>query len=172
MRRGPGFYEIELPFAAAAHQVVAARLQQQFARRAEADAGVRTVQFFFDDQVQAGQAAVRHVVMAFVAVLQARAFQMRRAWVTEQVQRLRVGAEILRHGVFSKAVEKPTTQSGRERKASGLCASWNRAWTRDMRSRRRRRAARGAQADRDYQGGSRRRLGVVTDGRHGCTQGG
>ncbi|KAG1433384.1 hypothetical protein G6F57_022190 [Rhizopus arrhizus] len=106
-----------------------ARLQQQFARGAEADAGVGTVELFFDDQMQAGQAAVRHVVMAFVTVLQARAFQVRRAGVAEQVQRLRVSAEILRHGVFSKAVEKPTTQSGRARKASGVCASWNRAWT-------------------------------------------
>ncbi|MNO07971.1 hypothetical protein D3C81_2303970 [compost metagenome] len=51
----PRFQQVELAFAAATGQVVAARLQQHLARLAERHGGVGAIDFFFDDNILAGQ---------------------------------------------------------------------------------------------------------------------
>ena len=83
VRGGPLLEQVELPFAAAARQVVAARLQQQVGRAAERQAGVGAVELFLDDDVAAGQRGQRRLVGGAVAGLQPRAFEMRRARVLQ-----------------------------------------------------------------------------------------
>ncbi|MNR09405.1 hypothetical protein D3C85_1256050 [compost metagenome] len=148
MRAGPGLDEAELPFAAAADQIVAAGLQQQFSGGAEADAGVGAVQLFFYDQRLAGKLAVGHVAMAFVPVLQARAFQVGGAGVSEQVQRLRVGAEIERHE-SSPGYGEADDAVLRGGKRGGCVALPGTALAQRCVLKTKRRAVKGEQADRD-----------------------
>jgi hypothetical protein len=87
MGLGPLLEEVELALAPArppAVQVVAARLQQQLAVAGKAQRGVGTVELFLDDDVPAGQPFPGHGVV-LVAGLQARAAQVRRAGVFEDL---------------------------------------------------------------------------------------
>lgn len=147
---GPGLDEVELAFAPAAHQVVAARLQQQVARGAETDAGVGAIEFLLHHQAQAAQLAVGLVVVAVVAFLQPRAFQVRGAGVAEQFKGLRAGAEIRRHGSSPGKVGKPTTRSCGEGKRGGMCCAFRNRACRGSRSRPGRSSRVNGQADRDY----------------------
>ncbi|MCY1240146.1 hypothetical protein D9M72_529800 [compost metagenome] len=87
MRRGPVLEQVELPLARAAGQVVAARLQQQLARRGERHGRVGAIEFFLDDHVLAVQCRQRRLAVVGIAGLQARAFQMRSTRVLEQRNR-------------------------------------------------------------------------------------
>jgi hypothetical protein len=84
---GPGLEQAELPLARTAVEIMAAALQAKLARRGEADRTVAAVELLLNDQMASAEGFESDDRSVFIAGLQARALEMRRA----RILRERVG---------------------------------------------------------------------------------